>query len=111
MKNRLFTVLICLLMSVAMMAQYTGKQTLQARMLTSKASSKMTAAGVKARAVDVVVKLDEATAEATIEQLKAAGVTLHARLGQQLSVSIPQDALEAVEQMPGVVRIGSHSPR
>ena len=98
-------------MSVAMMAQYTGKQTLQARMLTSKASSKMTAAGVKARAVDVVVKLDEATAEATIEQLKAAGVTLHARLGQQLSVSIPQDALEAVEQMPGVVRIGSHSPR
>ena len=111
MKNRVFTVFIFLLMSVAMMAQYTGKQTLQARMLTSKASSNMTAAGVKARAVDVVVKLDEATADATIEQLKAAGVTLHARLGQQLSVSIPQDALEAVEQMPGVIRIASHSPR
>lgn len=112
MMKRITPILIALLMSATMMAQYTGKQTLQARMLSTKAaSSMMKTRGVKADAVDVVIKLDEAKAEATLEQLKAAGVTLYARLGQQVSVSIPRSALSAVEQMPGVIRIASHSPR
>ena len=112
MMKRITPIIIGLLMCATMMAQYTGKQTLQARMLTSKTSvKKMKAGGDKSKNVDVVIKLDEANAEATIQQLKAAGVTLHARLGQQVSASIPQSALSAVEQLPGVIRIASHSPR
>lgn len=112
MTKRITPIIIGLLMCATMMAQYTGKQTLQARMLTSKTSVKKMKAGVdKSKNVDVVLKLDEANAETTIQQLKAAGVTLHARLGQQLSVSIPQSALSAVEQLPGVIRIASHSAR
>lgn len=112
MTKRITPIIFGLLMCATMMAQYTGKQTLQARMLTSKTSVKKMKAGVdKSKNVDVVIKLDEATAEATIDQLKAAGVTLHARLGQQVSASIPQSALSAVEQLPGVIRIASHSAR
>ena len=109
--RRIIPFFLGLVMSVTMMAQSTGKQTLQARMLTTRQpSSKVKTFGANGNTVEVVLKLDDATAETTIEQLKAAGLTLHSRLGQQVSATMPQSAIHAVEQLPGVVRIATHTP-
>ena len=108
--RRIIPFILGLVMSVTMMAQSTGKQTLQARMLTTRQpSSKVKTFGANGNTVEVVLKLDDATAETTIEQLKAAGITLHSRLGQQVSATMPQSAIHAVEQLPGVVRIATHT--
>ena len=49
-----------------------------------------------AKTLEVVIKLEKSTMDATLEQLKAAGLTLHARLGQQVSATMPLDAMDAV---------------
>ena len=64
-----------------------------------------------AKTLEVVIKLEKSTMDATLEQLKAAGLTLHARLGQQVSATMPLDAMYAVEQLPGVIRIAAHTTR
>ena len=111
MKKVLF-VFLCLLISVVVMAQSRGKQTLQARMLTSSPKSvQVKKSPTAAKTLEVVIKLEKSTMDATLEQLKAAGLTLHARLGQQVSATMPLDAMYAVEQLPGVIRIAAHTTR
>ena len=78
MKKVLF-VFLCLLISVVVMAQSRGKQTLQARMLTSSPKSvQVKKSPTAAKTLEVVIKLQKSTMDATLEQLKAAGLTLHA---------------------------------
>lgn len=92
-----------------MAQQHNGKMTLQARMLAESQQADLTKTSRAAKqTMETVIKLDEATAEATIEQLKAAGLTLHSRIGQQVSATMPLSACEEVEQMPGVLRIATH---
>ncbi len=79
---------------------------MQAEFQTSKMRK---AHATEGKPVKVVLKLDPSLADSTIDQLKEAGVTLHARLGQQVSATIPLQAMETVENMPGVVRIAAHS--
>lgn len=112
MKKRIPTFIAFLIVCVAVMSQEKSKLTLNARMMLQTSQQKTArAADTAEKSIEVVLKIDEANADATIAQLKAADITLHARLGQLVSATIPVNALPMVQRLPGVIRIDSHTMR
>ena len=111
-KTFLMTVLTALTLTVS--AQECSKMTMDARVLMADMHRQPAAArSVSVNANDglyVIMTIDEAVAGETIEQLKSAGITLHGRLGDQLAGFVPFKALNAVERINGVTRIGTAGP-
>ena len=98
-------------LSTAMVAQ-TSKLTLDARMQAERhqATTRAKAPGTSVETLNAIVKLDEAGIDKTLDALRAMGVKLQGRLGQQVAAAIPLDLLEQVEAIPGVQRIGTGGP-
>ena len=111
-KTFLMTALMALALTVS--AQECSKLTMDARALMAGMHRQPAAKrSVDANAGDglhVIMTIDEAVAGETIEQLKSAGVTLHGRLGDQLAGFVPFGAMDAVERISGVTRIGTAGP-
>ena len=104
------TLLICA--AASMMAQ-SNKLTLDARLQLSKRQTSMKAKAAMAISVDTlhaIIKLDETCTDKTLDELRAIGVKLQGRLGQQVSAAIPLSTLQQVETMQGVLRIGTGGP-
>ena len=89
------------------MAQ-TSKLTLDARMQVEKHQvAKRTRAAASVETLNAIIKLDETRADKTLDALRTMGVKLQGRLGQQVAAAIPLDVLQQVEDMQGVLRIGT----
>jgi subtilisin family serine protease len=92
------------------MAQ-TSKLTLDARMQVEKHQvAKRTRAAASVETLNAIIKLDETCADKTLDALRTMGVKLQGRLGQQVAAAIPLDVLQQVEDMQGVLRIGTGGP-
>ena len=94
-----------------MMAQ-TSKLTLDAHMQAERhqATTRTKAPGTTVGTLSAIVKLDEANIDKTLDCLRTMGVKLQGRLGQQVAAAIPLDVLQQVEDMQGVLRIGTGGP-
>ena len=113
MKRRLILNALLFCISTAMVAQTSNKLTLDAQMLVERhqAAKRTTAvAATSAGTLKVILKLDETRADKTLDALRRMGVKLQGRLGQQVAAAIPLDLLQQVEDMPGVLRIGTGGP-
>ncbi len=107
--KRILPFILCLMLAAAAMAQTTDKVTLQTRMLTHGMQAKTArAAATDNQTAEVVIQLDETIADATLAELRAAGLTLHGKIGRQVSATMPLSALGAVEQLAGVTRIATY---
>lgn len=103
--------LICL--STFMVAQTSNKLTLDARMQVERhhdAKRTKAVAAADAGTLNVIIKLDETSADETLDALRTMGVKLQGCLGQQVAAAIPLDLLQQVEDIPGVLRIGTGGP-
>ena len=113
MKRRLILNALLFCISTAMVAQTSNKLTLDAQMLVERhqAAKRTTAvAATSAGTLKVIIKLDETRADKTLDALRRMGVKLQGRLGQQVAAAIPLDVLQQVEDMQGVLRIGTGDP-
>lgn len=113
MKKRLILNALFFCVSISMVAQTSNKLTLDARMqverhLAAKRTSAVAAAS--AGTLNGIIKLDETRADKTLDALRTMGVKLQGRLGQQVAAAIPLDLLQQVEDIPGVLRIGTGGP-
>ena len=107
MKRQLLLNALLFCISTSVMAQ-TSKLTLDARMQVEKHQvAKRTRAAASVETLNAIIKLDETRADKTLDALRTMGVKLQGRLGQQVAAAIPLDVLEQVEDMQGVLRIGT----
>ena len=113
MKRRLILNALLICVSTFMVAQTSNKLTLDALMQVERhqaAKRTRTVAAKSAGTLNAIIKLDEAHADKTLDALRTIGVKLQGRLGQQVAVAIPLDLLQQVEEIPGVLRIGTGGP-
>ncbi len=113
MKRLLILNALLICVSTFMVAQTSNKLTLDALMqVESHQAAKGTkvAAATSAGTLNAIIKLDEAHADKTLDALRTMGVKLQGRLGQQVAAAIPLDLLQQVEEIPGVLRIGTGGP-
>ena len=113
MKKRLILNALLFCVSTSMVAQTSNKLTLDARMQVEKhqvAKRTRAAAAASAGTLSAIIKLDETRADKTLDALRTMGVKLQGRLGQQVAAAIPLDVLQQVEDMQGVLRIGTGGP-
>lgn len=107
MKRRLLSIALLFCVSTSMMAQV-SKMTLDARMLAERhQAAKQTRAAASVETLNAIIKLDEACTDETLDALRSMGVKLQGRLGQQVAAAIPLNLLEQVEDIQGVLRIGT----
>ncbi len=110
MKRQLILNALLFCISTSVMAQ-TSKLTLDARMQVEKHQvAKRTRAAASVETLNAIIKLDETCADKTLDALRTMGVKLQGRLGQQVAAAIPLDVLQQVEDMQGVLRIGTGGP-
>ena len=96
--------------TVSVMAQG-SKLTLDARMQMERHQvAKRTRAAASVETLNAIIKLDETCTDKTLDALRAMGVKLQGRLGQQVAAAIPLDLLQQVEDIQGVLRIGTGGP-
>lgn len=113
MKKRLILNALLFCVSTSMVAQTSNKLTLDARMQVEKhqvAKRTRAVAAASAGTLSAIIKLDETRADKTLDALRTMGVKLQGRLGQQVAAAIPLDVLQQVEDMQGVLRIGTGGP-
>ena len=99
--------LVCVTTSI--MAQ-TNKMTLNARMQAERATTRAKAKATSIDTLNAIIKLDETNIDKTLNALRTLGVKLQGRLGQQVAAAIPLDLLQQVEDIKGVLRIGTGGP-
>lgn len=88
-----------------------SKLTLDARMQVERHQvAKRTRAAASVETLNAIIKLDETCTDKTLDALRAMGVKLQGRLGQQVAAAIPLDLLQQVEDIQGVLRIGTGGP-
>ena len=113
MKKRLLINALFIFATTSLMAQ-TSKLTLDARMQVERCRQATTrskaAAATSADTLNAIIKLDETSIDKTLDALRAMGVKLQGRLGQQVAAAIPLDLLKQVEDIQGVIRIGTGGP-
>ena len=113
MKRLLILNALLICVSTFMMAQTSNKLTLDARMQVERhqaAKRTGTVAATSAGTLNAIIKLEETHADKTLDALRTMGVKLQGRLGQQVAAAIPLDLLQQVEEIPGVLRIGTDGP-
>lgn len=113
MKRRLILNVLLICVSAFMVAQTSNKLTLDALMQVERhqdAKRTKAVAATTAGTLNAIIKLDESSADETLDDLRTMGVKLQGRLGQQVAVAIPLDLLQQVEDLPGVLRIGTGGP-
>lgn len=113
MKKRLLLNALLFCVSTSLLAQTSNKLTLDARMQVERhqaAKRTTTVAATSAGTLNGIIKLDETRADMTLDALRTMGVKLQGRLGQQVAATIPLDLLQQVEDIPGVLRIGTGGP-
>lgn len=113
MKRLLILNALLICVSTFMFAQTSNKLTLDALMqVESHQAAKRTRVvdATSAGTLNAIIKLDETRADETLDALRTMGVKLQGRLGQQVAAAIPLDLLQQVEEIPGVLRIGTGGP-
>lgn len=111
--KRLFILHVLLASAIMSVMAQTSKMTLDARMQVENRQATMRTKAAAATSVDVlnaIIKLDETCTDKTLDALREAGVKLQGRLGQQVAAAIPLDRLQQVEDIAGVLRIGTGGP-
>ena len=108
--KRITTFLLLTVLCLTMMAQ--GKLTMQAQMKLMEQKAKMErmekaepAKAKQQQRTTLVVSVDEGAMAAAVNEMKAAGAEVRARLGRQVVVSMPTDNVEALQRIEGVKRI------
>lgn len=111
--KRLFIINVLLASATMSVMAQTSKMTLDARMQVENrqaTSQTKTAAATSVDVLNAIIKLDETCTDKTLDALREAGVKLQGCLGQQVAAAIPLDRLQQVEDIPGVLRIGTGGP-
>jgi subtilisin family serine protease len=111
--KRLFIINVLLASATMSVMAQTSKMTLDARMQVENrqaTSQTKTAAATSVDVLNAIIKLDETCIDKTLDALREAGVKLQGCLGQQVAAAIPLDRLQQVEDIPGVLRIGTGGP-
>ena len=108
--RRITTLLLLTVLCLTAMAQ--GKLTMQAQMKLMEQKAKMErmekaepARAQQLQRITLVVSVDEGAMAAAVNEMKAAGAEVRARLGRQVVVSMPTDNVEALQRIEGVKRI------
>ena len=108
--RRITTLLLLTVLCLTAMAQ--GKLTMQAQMKLMEQKAKMErmekaepARAQQLQRITLVVSVDAGARAATVNEMKAAGAEVRARLGRQVVVSMPTDNVEALQRIEGVKRI------
>ena len=107
--KRLLTICMLLVCVGTSITAQTNKMTLNARIQAEKhqATKRAKASATSIDTLNAIIKLDETNIDKTLDALRTIGVKLQGRLGQQVAAAIPLDLLEQVEDIQGVLRIGT----